>query len=390
MTIMSNATISPSLPGLEAMFSDQPDAELLTRLLVTAPSIVVAVSAPFLGLVVDRVGRRAILLIGALLYAVLGTAGLYLPDLQSILFSRLGLGVAVAAIMTAQSALIGDYFVGEMRGRFLGYQTSASHFGGLAFVSLAGVLAAQNVRAPFAIYGFAALMLPLFWFALPPAPHPKAAGPMVTTSTGGVLGWMAIVLSMVVAGAATMTIYYAIPTQVPYHLARIDLGGPTTVGWILGTLMLAGGVSGFLSGRFRARFGQIITPSFGLLLIAAGFAGIGLTESLFGQSLSAGLAGGGIGFTMPTFMTAALHAAPGRRRGFVAGLITSSIFVGQFASPILSQPLVASLGSSGMFLTFAALAVGTYSLEIEGGDCVSTVSTSNFNVTLPNCSGGPT
>ena len=46
LTTMANATISPALPGLERLFAHDPDAALLTRLLVTAPSLSVAVLAP--------------------------------------------------------------------------------------------------------------------------------------------------------------------------------------------------------------------------------------------------------------------------------------------------------------------------------------------------------
>ena len=47
LTILSNTIISPALPGLQASFPDNPNAELMTRLLVTAPSLLVAFFAPF-------------------------------------------------------------------------------------------------------------------------------------------------------------------------------------------------------------------------------------------------------------------------------------------------------------------------------------------------------
>ena len=167
LTIMSNATITPALPGLQAMFGDDPNAELLTRLLITAPSLLVAVVAPFAGVMVDRLGRRGPLLTGLVVYAVAGTAGLYLGSLEAILASRLALGLGVAAIMTAQAALIGDYFGGPERGRLMGYQIAATNVGGLVFVLTAGVLAARDPRLPFAIYGLALLMLPILWRILP-------------------------------------------------------------------------------------------------------------------------------------------------------------------------------------------------------------------------------
>jgi hypothetical protein len=39
LTVMANATISPALPGLKQLFHDDPNADVLTRLLVTAPSL---------------------------------------------------------------------------------------------------------------------------------------------------------------------------------------------------------------------------------------------------------------------------------------------------------------------------------------------------------------
>ena len=53
LTILSNATISPALPGLEASFADHPDAARLVRLLVTAPALAVALIAPFAGIITD-------------------------------------------------------------------------------------------------------------------------------------------------------------------------------------------------------------------------------------------------------------------------------------------------------------------------------------------------
>ncbi|MCE7068420.1 T9SS type A sorting domain-containing protein [Dyadobacter sp. CY326] len=49
-----------------------------------------------------------------------------------------------------------------------------------------------------------------------------------------------------------------------------------------------------------------------------------------------------------------------------------------------------NLSANSASITFGTLAVGAYTLEIEGGDCVSTISSANFNVTPPICVGGPT
>src|SRR5689334_16693456 len=76
LTTMANATISPALPGLARLFVDDPNTAMLVRLLVPAPSLSVALCAPFAGLVADRWGRRPLLLVGVTLFVIAGCAGL--------------------------------------------------------------------------------------------------------------------------------------------------------------------------------------------------------------------------------------------------------------------------------------------------------------------------
>ncbi|SES69421.1 MFS transporter [Paracoccus homiensis] len=359
LTIMSNATITPSLPGIEARFQDNPMAATLTRLLITAPSLLVAVTAPFAGGLTDRLGRRRPLLVGLIIYALAGTAGLYLNSLEAILASRLMLGLGVAAIMTAQAALVGDYFEGPERGRLMGYQMAATNIGGLVFVTTAGALAAQDARLPFAIYGLAALLLPVLASVLPEPPRARsdAAG------GGHVLddaepGWQGVVAVMAIAAGLTFVVFYAVPTQVPYHLQHEGLGDPRAAGYVMGAMMASAAVMSVVSGWIRPWLGRIGTPVSGYLSLAAGFAGLSIGHSLELAMLSTALIGAGLGLCMPTFITTALNVTPARHRGLITGLVTSAIFLGQFISPLASQPLVSHLGYSGAFRIGAFAFVG--------------------------------
>src|SRR5690606_32866450 len=62
LTIMAGATIAPALPAIETVFAAEPDAALLTRLVLTAPALAIAICAPFAGGLADRIGRRPVLL----------------------------------------------------------------------------------------------------------------------------------------------------------------------------------------------------------------------------------------------------------------------------------------------------------------------------------------
>ena len=360
LTIMSNATITPALPGLQAMFADNPWAEVLTRLLITAPSLLVAIVAPFAGSLTDRLGRRKPLLIGMVIYAIAGTAGLYLPSLEAIMVSRLLLGLGVAAIMTAQSALIGDYFHGAERGRLMGYQMAATNIGGLIFVTSAGVLAATNPRLPFVIYGLAIFLLPFLYKVLVEPPRDLSAKAH-SAETDGEPGWQMTVAIMAIAAGLTFVIFYAVPTQLPYHLRGLGMNDPQDAGAVMGALMFAAALMSVISGWVRPWLGRIGTPVTGYLSLASGFAALAWGDALPVEMAGTALIGMGLGLCMPTFVTTALNVTPARHRGLIAGLVTSAIFLGQFLSPLASQPLVAHLGYPG---TFRVGAVGFVVLAI--------------------------
>ncbi|MFD1809105.1 hypothetical protein ACFSHQ_16470 [Gemmobacter lanyuensis] len=70
MTIMANATIAPSLPGLKAHFADVSGIDTLAGLIVTLPSLAIMLTAGLIGAMADRVDRQKLLLASALAYAV--------------------------------------------------------------------------------------------------------------------------------------------------------------------------------------------------------------------------------------------------------------------------------------------------------------------------------
>ena len=59
-------------------------------------------------------------------YGFLGMAPLVLTSLPAIVVTRVGVGITEAAIMTCATTLIVDYFEGEARNRWLGFQTIGS------------------------------------------------------------------------------------------------------------------------------------------------------------------------------------------------------------------------------------------------------------------------
>lgn len=355
LTILSNTLISPALPGIEAHFAGQPNAGLWTRLLITAPSLTVAICAPFAGMLADRFGRRRQLLFGVILFAISGSAGMWLPTLHLILASRFILGLAVALIMTAQTALIGDYFSGSARGRFMGLQLAGTNFGGLLFVLISGALAGLSPFAPFAIYAIALLYLPFLWIAVKEPSRETPASDPSQANGAGQKGWQGIVAVVLAFAMISMICFYILPTQAPYYLADLGVTDPSMTALLLALVTLAGGAASLTFAKINERLGRAKTSALGFGLFSVGFmmlANAGGLTPIFAGAVVTGLA---IGYLMPLYLSIALEVAPLRKTGLVAGSVTTSIFLGQFLSPIVTQSLIGATGFATTFLVMAGI-----------------------------------
>lgn len=350
LTTMANATISPALPGLARLFADEPDAALLTLMLVSAPSLSVAMVAPLAGLAADRFGRRRLLLMGVVLFVIAGSAGLVLPNLPTILVSRLVLGIAVALIMTTQTALVGDYFSGTDRSALMGLQIAARNFGGLLFISLAGWVASLSPRLPFAIYGLAIVFMPLMWKVITDGPR-RSSRPRADAAAGMERShaWIPLFSALVLLQALTNMLFFIMPTQLPFFLASHGQDSAIMTGSALGVLMLTGGCIALLYSRIQPAIGYAQVFVLGYGAMALGFVLLTAQATMLSPFSGAALVGAGYALVSPTFVALVLNLTPASRRGLGGGILTASIFIGQFCSPLLSTPLVSALGYDGLF-----------------------------------------
>ncbi|MFE8910510.1 MFS transporter [Streptomyces globisporus] len=369
LTIMAAAIIAPSLPAMREAFAGTPGADLLVRFSLTVTSLAIAVSAPVSGVVADRIGRRSLLVLSLVLYAVSGTAGFFATDLYLLLATRALLGVAVGGIMTAVSATITDWFDGPRRATFLGLQQVFASLGGVVFLPLAGLLAAVSWRAPFWIYAASAIVAVFAIRALraePRGEHTAAAArpggprqPMTghTTGSGAERVTGRITGLYVLALIATLAFYMA-PTQLPFLLSSYG-SGPTATGAVIAgsTLSSAAGALAFPAVRRRLSPAAISTVS--VALLGAGWLLVGTagTVAQIGAGLLVG--GTGAGLAVPNLNLRLSELAHPDQRGRVLSGLVTGIFLGQFLSPLAVQPLVEISGIAGAFAwTGIAMAAG--------------------------------
>jgi MFS family permease len=364
LTIMSGATIAPSLPAIEAHFEGSENVEILTRLVLTLPALFIVFCAPFAGGLADRFGRRPLLIAAALLYGIGGMSGLMADSLAGLLVGRAALGIAVAGVMTTVTALIGDYFTGQARDRFMGLQSAFVGIGGLVFLTGGGLLAELHWRAPFAVYGLSLLLIPAIMAFINEPGRSRISGGAAMGQTDETTAWLAVSIVYFVAVLNSIA-FYLIPTQLPFHLSEMGMGAPTLSGFAIGLGNVVGAGVSLSYARLRSRLG--IAGVFGLAfgLKAVGYVLLGLATSYAIVLVGVGVVGLGLGMMMPNIAAAAMAAAAPSMRGRVAGGMTASVFAGHFISPFVSQPMIATVGFEWTYVC-AGIAVGAISAVAAG------------------------
>ncbi|MFC6658473.1 MFS transporter [Roseibium salinum] len=201
-----------------------------------------------------------------------------------------------------------------------------------------------------------------------PAERPAADNPAegLTSDDGGADTWIPQLTFLAALAGGTFVIFYMVPTQVPFYLNQIGHTDPAASGAVIAAVPLAAGCAAFVFGPLRKRLGRGGAPALGFLVMAAGFWLLQSAMTLPALTVAVGLIGGGFGWVMPGFITSALDVAPAGRRGLASGAITTSIFLGQFASPIAVQPLVETLGYVETYRITALVLVGLSAIAAIG------------------------
>lgn len=303
---------------------------------------------PFAGRVGDRVGRRILIIGGAVVVSL--TTALYglvesLPWLVSIRFLT---GVGEAAFFVGAATMITDLSPTARRGEALSYWSIAV-YGGLAFGPLLGevVLGDGRYQAVWLASAVLALLAAVLGTATvevgrPPVPevpyphllHRAAIGPGVVLFLGlvGLAGYGAFV-----------------------PLYARDVGLPDAGGLFLlyGVLVLIVRIFGARLpdrlGAARAGTGALVFTGLGTAVIA-GWRGVG------GLVVGTAVFAGGMSLLYPALLLLALEGVVDSERGSVVGTFSSFFDLSQGLGALICGTVAAIAGYRGAFAAGAALA----------------------------------
>lgn len=361
LSVMGALFVAPIAPRMiESFLGGDPgrigQVAPLVELIITVPSLCVAIFSPFAGALGDRFGRRRLLMLAMAIYVVVGVAPYAMNDLRAILATRVVLGMVEAMLMTLSTTLIGDFFHGIARSRWLAAQTGVASISAIAVIMVAGAVGQSDWHNVFLLYLIPAVflaMVALFTWEPAQSSHLGEAG---QTMSWADLPWrtFAPICAITLFGSV---MFYAVQIKLPSGLQELGVtlpngdydaarGAGLTA---LASLFVPVGTVCFWMLAPRASLQVQFLIEFAIM--AAGFIAMGQTHDPLIFALSAGVNQIGAGMLLPTLLTCAVHRLPFELRGRGSGLWGASFALGQFACNNVAVPL-ASLVAGTMIARF--------------------------------------
>ena len=360
LTVLVTAILGPSLPAMQAHFAGVPGADYLVPLTMTAPMLMMAGLSVFAGELADRVGRKRLLVAAAVLYACVGTAPWYLDSLVAIIASRFALGALEAVLMTVSTTMIGDYYAGAQRERFMLLQTTVSATAAFLLNTLGGVIAEHGWRAPYSVYAISLLLAPLMAIFLwePQTRASMSSAEVERDNLAFRPGLLAFTCALAVV---TGVMFLTVPVHFGYLFGAIGVQSPSQIGLAYGANSLGVIAGTLLFGWVLARrLGVAWQLAVGSLVCGIGFALMAAAHDYAALTFAGFVNGLGAGIVLPTMVTWNMRDLPVSRRGMGTGAFQSCLFLGMFLNPILVVGLEKQLAAP------RAQAVGLFGFVLLG------------------------
>lgn len=316
----------PILPLLAGVFHA---SKVMISLMVTASTLGVALAAPLIGRIADRVGRKRVIVLSALTLGIATLLTATSTSLAALLFWRFLQGVATPGVFSVTTAYVHDEWPAGRAASAISAYVSGTIIGGFSGRVIAGFAGEHwGWRWAFIVLGCVSLAIAAYLGAFLPSErgfaHPAAPIRMRDALIQHLRNKQLVAAYGV--GSCVLFSMTALFTYVTFHLAAPPFSlGPGLIGSIF-VVYLVGAVVTPLAGR------RIDKDGHGRMMIAAALIGaIGALLSLIPNlwAVIAGLAicSSGV-FISQASATSYVGVAAKHNRGLALGLYVSFYYAG--------------------------------------------------------------
>lgn len=329
--MMGGALIGPVLPTLEDPFGVSEEA---AGLVLGVYTLSTAIMMPFIGLLIDRYGRKPILIPCLLINGIFGGLCSLAPDFKVMLIFRALQGIGIAGMAPVAMTLIGDFYDGLVRTKAMGYYSAIMSIGGVTAPIIGGGLATLSWSFPFLFYLITIPLAISVWLWLPSSE--VEAKSLVEYLKPFVDSFKELkVLAVLLAGFLTFFLLYAVVIYLPYILVR-DYGFSVLVAGIF--LGIQGAVTAIVS-LYADKIVRIVSErnivSLGFFLHGIAIWGLPYKIPFFLIIILLAILGLGRGLVMPQINTLVTRFAPESGIGGLVAVFSTIRYVGMSAAPIV-------------------------------------------------------
>ncbi|MCR5403089.1 MAG: MFS transporter [Butyrivibrio sp.] len=358
LTVMAGAAVAPALSLIQEYFAETDRS--LVQMIVSMPALFIAGTNLFLFKpLCKRFRARTLLIFGLLLYTVFGClAGLF-SNILMILVCRALVGVGVGIIMPLSTGLLSFYFTRDKQGPLMGYSSALNMLGGVVATLIAGGLAMISWRLSFMVYllGLISIVLCVIWM-----PNDKIYdNSRKATSAGSIRQYVPYILVMFVL-SFTFFVY-------PASFALECSSSGAIPQNLIAPVMAMMDVFGFAGGLIFSKISKSIKKGARLIapvLFIISYVFLGLAGGASGTLIGSAFVGLANGIGMPFLMTSASAKAGRNAATTVMPLISASLYLAQFATPLILSAAGHFADVSSFFIAlFASLLLAAISFTIK-------------------------
>lgn len=329
LTVMAGAAIAPALGTIKQHFADE--SQLMIQFIVSIPALFIILTNLCFPYICRFLRTRSIALVGLSLYVVSGCGAYFVDGIEMLLFMRALLGVSVGLIMPLSTGLLSFYYPPESQAKLMGLSAAMNQMGGVVATLLAGVLANIEWRNAFLVYllGLFALILVVLYL-----PNEKLKSENSKLSFKTLVKFHPSVIGMFLL----MCLFFIYPTTFAITaLQGTPLSG-NAITFIMVGLDVIAFFAGLAFGKLMGKF-RLSIKYFAPLFFTLGYCAMSFEVSTMWLIICSILIGIGNGVGIPYLNTIASIKGGKNSATTVMPLISASLYLGQFLSPMIVSPL---------------------------------------------------